>query len=583
VGFLPEQEVVEDFGPFAVFQEGLGFVPNLLRAQTLLPDLIEIEARLADAILFREGCLPRSLKESILLLQSHADDNLYCVTAHGRALESLGDPRFNPATILTDSREAVLEPPDAALLEFSLKLARHPTLVNAADIGRLRAGANTGARILDAILVVSLGRFFCTLSKGLDPGPDIEPAVMPPPLPESPPEPGGSDGFGQSVPGPRGYLQEKVLDPALPAAARLKGTFGFIPAVFSAQSLDPEVIAVEEMALSRVLFSDEALPRRTKQLILLAVSAANLNTYWVALQSELLRFHGVRPETADLVAGNHRAAGLPPEETALLDFSLDLVGRSSSLTTHHFDALRESGRSDEQILEAIVTCALSGFLNTLQMGLGVRPDFPARRVFPPERVHRPDPDPDAESLQRALAGDTEAIMTLVGRHHHRICRLLFGLLGDMTSAEEGTRRVFLAALSRLATSVEACTFRSWLVGMAIREGLERLPQSSEPGLSGSADGIRHEAGRIAPWVEPEDLYDAEELRSLVRDALRGVPPDYRLAVMLRDIEELSIEETADALGCDPTEVRARLHQGRMMLRDRLAPRFVGERGGFGRA
>ena len=86
-------------------------------------------------------------------------------------------------------------------------------------------------------------------------------------------------------------------------------------------------------------------------------------------------------EQSDLIALDHRQAGLPPADIALLDCSLKLAQRPNDFGREDIELLRESGFSDIQILECIVMTSLTQFLNTLQMGLGTVPDFEPLQVF----------------------------------------------------------------------------------------------------------------------------------------------------------------------------------------------------------
>jgi hypothetical protein len=123
MSYLREVDLGATFPPFVSFQKLFGFVPNLIRAQTLLPRILEAEAGVADAVLFEERALSRTQKASIVLGIAAAYQNVYWVTAHYHRLLSLGMPDCQLDQIVIDHRQAALSRPDAALLDFALKLA----------------------------------------------------------------------------------------------------------------------------------------------------------------------------------------------------------------------------------------------------------------------------------------------------------------------------------------------------------------------------------------------------------------------------------------------------------------------------
>ena len=121
MSYLEEVEQAASFAPLASLREYFGFVPNLFRAQTLLPRVIEAEAGIAASV-FKEKALSRIRKERILLALAAAKRNPYGVTAHYQMLNLSGVPEEQLDQIVSDYRQADLLPADSALLEFALKL-----------------------------------------------------------------------------------------------------------------------------------------------------------------------------------------------------------------------------------------------------------------------------------------------------------------------------------------------------------------------------------------------------------------------------------------------------------------------------
>ena len=92
MSFLSEVQLGDKFGPFVVFQEALGFIPNLLRAQTLLPRAIEAQAKLESAVRLQEGAISRVQKERIFLSIAGDRQDTYSVAVDSKVMSSLGVP-----------------------------------------------------------------------------------------------------------------------------------------------------------------------------------------------------------------------------------------------------------------------------------------------------------------------------------------------------------------------------------------------------------------------------------------------------------------------------------------------------------
>src|SRR5580658_4179830 len=186
-------------------------------------------------------------------------------------------------------------------------------------------------------------------------------------------------------------------------------------------------------------------------------------------------------------------------------------------------------------------------------------------------------DADASIVARVQAGDTEAFAELVQRHEKRVFRTLMGITGVREDAEDATQGAFLKAYLHLGDFQGASRFSTWLLRIAINEGLERLRRrkqtvSIEDDQSDENENFRPREFR--DWRDnPEEKYTKTELRELVEHEVMKLPYKYRVVVMLRDLEEQSTEETANALDLEISTVKTRLLRGRLMLREALAPFF----------
>jgi RNA polymerase sigma-70 factor (ECF subfamily) len=370
----------------------------------------------------------------------------------------------------------------------------------------------------------------------------------------------------------------------------LKRNFGLTPNVYCAQLLRPDLVDAQVRLLDRLLFTKGALSRLQKEFILLAVSAENNNSYFPALHCQTLQFLGVKPEQSQQVAIDHRAASLPASDVELLNFARKLASEPHSFTESDVESLRESSFSDEQILEAVLMVGLTQLLNCIQMGLGTEPDFKPRVTFPLKEVNpavaserqilEPElkgdfvsDDPDFEIVERVRNGETDAFEELVRKHGRRVYRSLLGILGNAEEAEDALQDAFLKAFQHLPNFEARSRFSTWLVRIAINTGVQRLRSRKE------VDSLDEENEEFRPrniraWTDtPEEFYSREELRRLVEKEVMKLPVKYRVALMLRDLEELSTEEAAAALGLSIPGLKARVLRGRLMLRESMVPYF----------
>lgn len=600
MSFLSEVQLKDKFGPFVAFQAGLGFVPNLVQAQTLLPRLIEAQAMLESAVRLREGAVPRVQKERILLTVAAERQDAYCVALDSKILSSLGVLEVQIDGLLADCRNVDLSGSELACLQFCLKLSRHAPSVCLEDIDALRACGFGDESIFEAVVVTALAVYRCTLSLGLGPKPDFEPRKLPSTriVQQRGPAPRGllshshepAQRKGPYVRAP--YLSPKTFSPF----AIVQKSHGFIPNFFRAQSLRPDLLEAELEAVGRILLPEEALTRVQKESILLAVSAANLNSYCVAMHCNLLRGLGMPSEEGDQIAVDYHEANLSVADKALLDFAVKLGTRSPEFSRRDVVKLQALGFTEEQILECVVVTALNNFSNTLQMGLGIEPDFAPPPVFEENKVqladavatpidreggvHRGDviQDLDAELVAQAQDGKLEAFEELVRRHTQLIYRTLMAMLGNPADAQDSLQDTLLRAFKHIGGFQGRSKFSTWLVSIARNTALQRL--RGRKNVESLDEPEREDEGDFRPrqvrsWADnPEQLHSKSEIQQLVEAGILGLPAKYRVVVVLRDIEQLSTDEVARELGLGVPAVKTRLLRGRLMLREWLSPHFT---------
>ncbi|HWN95313.1 MAG TPA: sigma-70 family RNA polymerase sigma factor [Methylomirabilota bacterium] len=189
---------------------------------------------------------------------------------------------------------------------------------------------------------------------------------------------------------------------------------------------------------------------------------------------------------------------------------------------------------------------------------------------------------DGELVRRAKAGELEAFELLAGRYERKVYSLARRIVQQEQDAEDVTQQTFLSALEHLDGFREEASFSTWLLRVAThaalkvirkRKGLPTvsLEASTEP--QEGYDTVPHPE-YIADWREsPEELVGRNETARLIDEALSELDDKHRVVFLLRDVEGLSVKETADALGLSEANVKVRLLRARLQLRERLTKEF----------
>ena len=189
---------------------------------------------------------------------------------------------------------------------------------------------------------------------------------------------------------------------------------------------------------------------------------------------------------------------------------------------------------------------------------------------------------DAELVNRAKAGELTAFEELVARHEKRIYTLARRITANQHDAEDITQETFLSALEHLAEFRGEASFATWLSRIATHAALKLLRKRKglpTESLDATAeDGALPHPEYIADWREsPERLAQSNETARLIDDALEKLDEGHRLVFLLRDMEGLSVKETATALGLSEANVKVRLLRARLQLREHLTRTFGDER------
>jgi len=173
----------------------------------------------------------------------------------------------------------------------------------------------------------------------------------------------------------------------------------------------------------------------------------------------------------------------------------------------------------------------------------------------------------------AKRGDGAAFEELVNRYERKIFRLTMNITRNREDAEDAMQDAFLKSYAHLKDFQEDSRFYTWLVRIAANEALMRLRKrrpnqfSLDEPIEGDEDLMPRELQDWGP--SPEQRFAQTEMHEILSDVIDKLEPDFRVVFVLRDIEELSTEETAKTLGISVPAVKSRLLRARLKLRQKL--------------
>jgi RNA polymerase sigma-70 factor, ECF subfamily len=186
-------------------------------------------------------------------------------------------------------------------------------------------------------------------------------------------------------------------------------------------------------------------------------------------------------------------------------------------------------------------------------------------------------DDESALVAAAKSGDISAFETLVGRYERKIFRLAQNITQNREDAEDAMQESFLKAYEHLGEFQGNSRFYTWLVRIAVNQALMKLRRrrpnvvSLDQELDTGEDMMPREVEDWGP--SPEERYGQTELSGILGKVIGELDPPFRIVFQLRDIEELSTEETAEALGLSVPAVKSRLLRARLKLREKLNQYF----------
>jgi RNA polymerase sigma-70 factor, ECF subfamily len=189
---------------------------------------------------------------------------------------------------------------------------------------------------------------------------------------------------------------------------------------------------------------------------------------------------------------------------------------------------------------------------------------------------------EPELIERVLKGEKDLFYELIRPYERGVFLAAASILGNDADAEDVAQEAFLKAYRHLAHFRQESKFSTWLIQIAINEAKMKLRKDRRHLHTSIDAGQETTEGDYTPtdfadWREiPSEALERNELREALNKALNSLPEKYRIVLIFRDVQRMSIAETAKALGISEENVKTRTSRARLQMRDRLAPGWGGK-------
>jgi RNA polymerase sigma-70 factor (ECF subfamily) len=178
--------------------------------------------------------------------------------------------------------------------------------------------------------------------------------------------------------------------------------------------------------------------------------------------------------------------------------------------------------------------------------------------------------PDQELIAECLSGQTHAFGDLVARYQNRLFNTLVNVLGSVDDAHDVAQEAFVNAFQKLHTFRGHSAFYSWLFRIALNSAVsQKRKQRAVVSIDAARDQSGEEPIDRHPATRPEHGLESSERQMAVRAALAELAEEFRTALILKEMEDLSYEEISEIVGCPIGTVRSRIHRARAELRVKL--------------
>ncbi|CDN43484.1 RNA polymerase sigma factor SigW [Paenibacillus sp. P22] len=180
---------------------------------------------------------------------------------------------------------------------------------------------------------------------------------------------------------------------------------------------------------------------------------------------------------------------------------------------------------------------------------------------------------EANLIRLALKGDQRAFADLVGMYQDKLYHLAYRMLYNRQEAEDAVQETFLRVFRNMERYDESMKFSTWIYRITTNLAIDRL-RRRKPGFSLDAevpehDGLDGYSMFASEDASPEDEVLLSETQRIIRTAIETLPPKYKSVMVLRYLEDLSLQEISDVLDMPVTTIKTRVHRGREFLRKKL--------------
>jgi len=202
-------------------------------------------------------------------------------------------------------------------------------------------------------------------------------------------------------------------------------------------------------------------------------------------------------------------------------------------------------------------------------------------AHPPIPQLDPNVTREHELIERVLAGEKDLFYELIRPYERGVFHAAASILGNDADAEDVAQEAFLKAYRNLAGFRRESKFSTWLIQIAINDAKMKLRKDRRHLYEWIDAGQETKEGDYIPtdladWREiPSEALEQSELRKALNEALTSLPEKYRTVLILRDVQQMSIAETAKTLGISEQNAKTRTSRARLQMRDRLAPGWGG--------
>jgi RNA polymerase sigma-70 factor (ECF subfamily) len=185
---------------------------------------------------------------------------------------------------------------------------------------------------------------------------------------------------------------------------------------------------------------------------------------------------------------------------------------------------------------------------------------------------------EAGMIAAILAGDTQLYHELIRPYERSVYLMALSYIKNEADAEDIAQEAFVKAFRSLSSFRAEAKFSTWLISITLNEARSRLRRQSVIRMESldepAVDNRGVSPALLRDWREiPSEVVERAEIRQLIQQAVESLPDIYREVFLLRDVQELNVNETAAALGINIPNVKVRLHRARMMLQKQLAPQL----------